>query len=670
MKTPMKDRKIFACFAKNFATFAVKFLITISLLFVSLISICQESKLSEAIERIAEELAADDSGPEAVAAYTEKLSELAEDPVNLNSADEDELSRLFFLTSFQVKALADYTRSSGKILSYYEIAAIPGFDRETTEMMIPFITFREDSRPDLKPSPFRNTLLTNITFKPGSKDTASSGSPLKILSKYRFSAGGFSGGFTIEKDPGETFISGKPDFISSHLAYGGSGLIRRIIIGDFSARFGQGTNINTGIRTGLSLTAPGYMAARSEVRPYTSTDENSFFRGMAAEFSIRNLLFSAYYSKNRIDATMNTDGSESITNFYTSGLHNTPSLMLKKDVVTDLAYGVNISYNFSKTRIGAVWSEDRLSLPVINEDPDPEEAFDFEGVRNSLYTFYYNSLLNRILLYGEITVNQSCEHALVQGVSMRLSDRLILNGLFRNYEQGFYSIHGKGPGSSSSAWNESSILGNFTFEAAKNLFISAGCDFRNYPWLRYRNSAPSRAIRQEVRAKYLPSANLTIEALFNFSFTMHDDPESTFIPLQEELRTKYARVSVKYSPVENLKLGTRADYKIVKPSGSKGVLLLQDVSYAFRTIPLTCWFRYCFFNTEDWDSRIYTYENDLLYSFSIPALSGEGSRSYFMIKYEFGDLAEIRFKYGITSMTEMNIPLNKEEAKFQMRIFF
>jgi len=31
--------------------------------------------------------------------------------------------------------------------------------------------------------------------------------------------------------------------------------------------------------------------------------------------------------------------------------------------------------------------------------------------------------------------------------------------------------------------------------------------------------------------------------------------------------------------------------------------------------------RYCIYNTDDWDSRIYLYENDLLYSFSIPAFS-------------------------------------------------
>ena len=74
------------------------------------------------------------------------------------------------------------------------------------------------------------------------------------------------------------------------MAYNGKGFIKRIIIGDFSARFGQGTNINTGMRMGLSLTSPGYMSAGNEIRPYTSTDENNFFRGMASEFSFKNLV--------------------------------------------------------------------------------------------------------------------------------------------------------------------------------------------------------------------------------------------------------------------------------------------------------------------------------------------------------------------------------------------
>jgi hypothetical protein len=101
------------------------------------------------------------------------------------------------------------------------------------------------------------------------------------------------------------------------------------------------------------------------------------------------------------------------------------------------------------------------------------------------------------------------------------------------------------------------------------------------------------------------------------------------------------------------------------------VLLLQDIVYSFRHFSLTLWLRYCLFNTDAWDSRLYTYENDLLYSFSIPALSGKGTRSYIMAKWEIGDWAELRAKYSLTSLiSDKNIIVDKDEIKLQIRIWF
>ena len=98
--------------------------------------------------------------------------------------------------------------------------------------------------------------------------------------------------------------------------------------------------------------------------------------------------------------------------------------------------------------------------------------------------------------------------------------------------------------------------------------------------------------------------------------------------------------------------------------------MLQDINYTYRKIPLTIWFRYCLFNTDSWDSRIYTYENDLLYSFSIPAFSGEGSRSYIMAKLDIGKRTEIRLKYGITSLNYSKPEYREtDEVKFQLRIW-
>ena len=684
MRSQIIFREFFACFAQTFAPVAVKkknsfISILIILLFIITSSIAhgQSEKLSDAIVSIAEELAADDSDPEAVSTFIERLNDLAENPVKLNSSGEDEISRLFFLSDFQVKALTDYAYSSGRIVSVYELANIPGFDKETVEMMIPFITL--ESKLVINPDSvrWRNTLISNFSIKSGNNDTSSLGSLWKILTRYKFSAGGFSGGFTVEKDPGEKFFSGSPplpDFFSANIAYNGRGMIRKVIVGDYSARFGQGTNTNTGIRTGISLTTPGYMSASDEINPYTSTEENRFFRGVAAEFSAKNIELSLFYSKNHLDATIvSSSGSSNdyIENFYLAGVHNTSSLLLKKDAIYCLAYGIKLSYNFNNLKVGLIWSENRFSLPVNLTTNDPEKVFDFRGDRNNLYTFYYNSFFRKILLYGELSANDNKKLAIIQGISFRPSDRLTINLLFRNYNPGYTTFYGKGPGIGSTTDNEKGVLGNFTFEAARHLFISGGCDVQHFPWLKYRCSAPSWGVRQEIKVRFLPSEKLTIDASYNYRLSMVDNAETQRIPEQDQIITKSLKASVRYSIYDNLTFITRIDYKIVDPSGSRGMILFQEINYSFRQVPVTLWFRYCLFDTDDWNSRIYTYENDLLYSYSIPALAGEGSRSYIMAKWKISNYAEMRIKYGMTSLV-MNGKSreNTDEIKAQFRVWF
>ena len=229
----------------GFATFAVKikylrlnriisFLIVVSIPFTSF---SQNEKLSEEIISIAEELALDESDPEAVSMYIEQLHELSQNPVNINSADESEISRLFFLSDFQVRALADYVSTSGIIVTAYEIAAIPGFDRQTTEMIIPFISLAPEYNKLSDTIKLRSTFLSNLVIKPGENDTSSLGSSYKFMSKYKFTAGRITGGFTLEKDQGEEFFTGSPslpDFLSGYLSFSGKGIIRKFIIGDFS----------------------------------------------------------------------------------------------------------------------------------------------------------------------------------------------------------------------------------------------------------------------------------------------------------------------------------------------------------------------------------------------------------------------------------------------------
>jgi len=601
--------------------------------------------------------------------YNEQLYELIENPVNINSADEPEISRLFFLSDFQVKALADHVNNTGRIVSIYEISAIPGFDRHTAEMISPFIDL---SVPDKKaPSVirFHNNMLSNLIIKPGESDTTDLGSSIKSLIKYRFSAGRYSGAFTTEKDAGEKIF----DFCSGNIAFTGEGVLRKIIAGDYSARFGQGLNVNTGMRTGLLLTSQGYPASRNEIRPYTSTGENNFFRGIAAQLSFKKTEIAFYFSHNNNDATIKASADSSTfyaESFYESGIHNSSSLIQKKDAVSETSFGTNLLFGFRNFKTGLCYSESRFSKPVMPDIRDPENLFCFNGTINRTLSAHYSTLIKRMLLSGELAINDLKSYAFVHGVTLRPSDRLSINFLYRDYSPNFESFHGSGPGSSSSNSNERGILGNFIFEAAKHLFISAGCDFSKSPWLRYMCSYPAYSRRTEVKLNYNPIENIDLLLTYNIRCKLTDSDDHSGIPGIEESSSHWLKGQVKYRFDDMLTLTTRADYRTTDPSGSTGILFLQDIVLTFRNIPVSLWARYCIFNTDDWESRIYTYENDLLQSFSIPALSGKGTRSYLMAKWEIGKMAELRIRYSNTTLESGNNTDEKDELKFQVRLWF
>ena len=675
----MKSKK------KSFALFVVKkesdknlktyFFILASMLTV-FTSSGQDEKVTQIISSIAEELTDNETDPEAVARFIEKLYDLNEKPVQLNSADESELSRLFFLTDFQIKALADYVHSSGNIYSVYEIANIPGFDRELVETIIPFVSVDKEKSTMRDSVHIRHNLLSNFSMRFPHSDTSFLGPSFKLLNRYKLSAGRFTGTLTAEKDNGEKLLTGKPplpDFLAASICWSGKGLIRKIIIGDFGVRFGMGTAINTSLRTGLSLTASGYLSGGEEIRSYTSTDENNYFRGAASQFQLKRIGLTAYYSLNRIDGTIiPSDGTSEnyVGSFYSSGLHDKPASLEKKDNVAETSYGINLTYNLNKSRIGISWAGSRFSLPVNLTGPDPEDLYSFTGIRNSTLSAYYKASLRKIVFYAEVSANPDKRLAFVQGLSFRPADRLSINLLYRNYDPGYTSFHGTGPFSSSAGDNVRGIFGNFTFEAARHVFISAGCDLRYYPWARYRCGAPSMAISREVKIKYLPSQKIYAEAVYNYRFIMLDARDTYGTEKQENIVTNTFKGIINYSFSDNLTIGMRIDFKVTDPAGRRGWLLLSDLKYRFMKIPVSVWFRYCIFKTDDWSSRLYTYENDLLYSFSIPALSGEGCRSYLMVSLKARKFIDLRIKYAITDLISSGESNANEELRMQIRLWF
>ena len=131
----------------------------------------------------------------------------------------------------------------------------------------------------------------------------------------------------------------------------------------------------------------------------------------------------------------------------------------------------------------------------------------------------------------------------------------------------------------------------------------------------------------------------------------------------------------------NYSMKIQAGYNIFQASEesvrSVGSLLLLDMYYHPESVPLKLTFRYALFHTDDYRSRLYAYENDVLYSSSMPAYYGKGFRFYLLMKYSPVHWLNIWFRFSMTCFTDRNtissgpekIKGNKlPEIKIQLRI--
>ena len=89
--------------------------------------------------------------------------------------------------------------------------------------------------------------------------------------------------------------------------------------------------------------------------------------------------------------------------------------------------------------------------------------------------------------------------------------------------------------------------------------------------------------------------------------------------------------------------------------------------------------RYALFDTDDYDTRQYVFEQDVLYAFSVPALYGRGTRAYLLAQIQATRHLTLWLRYADTHYRHQNtigsgldeIQGNaRNEVKAQMRYRF
>jgi hypothetical protein len=603
----------------------------------------------------------------------EKLSELAEQPVMINSGSEDEISRLFFLTEFQVKVLADYVMRNGDVLSVYELSLLPAFDRNIARLMEPYITLAPSGARD-RHSRGRTMIMATAASRLSSVVDDERGT--RSLLRLRHESNTLSYGLTAENDPGEPFTfkdAWGADFLSGHIMYSDNGFIRRVIIGDYALRFGEGLAYNTGSWQGAWLSSPSFMTGRSAVAPYTSTEENGFFRGAACLLGTLNSGAALFFSSNMSDARviMGDDSSAvAVSNLVQGGVHVTTSSLEARNSLTETMAGIHLTAGGERVRGGVTTSVTWFSLPFLPDMSKPENVHSFTGSRLVNVAADLRAGTGPLLFFAEAASSFPGSWAATGGVRAKPSDRLSFNILARHLSPDYYAFHSGSFRAGSGSSGETGLAASVHLEVASHLFVSAGADHYRIPWPRYRSAAPSVGGRIEIKGDYLPRDDITLRLTYTSFSREYDRSSETGTAASEMTGKKQLAMLFSFNPSGNIRLTTRLSVCHTSPRHENGALLCQDLSIALRNLPLRIWFRYALCTSDSYDSRLYAWENDLIYLFSVPALYGECSRSSMMLSWKPADRLEFRAKYSLMSRKDELDRVVTGDIRVQGRIIF
>ncbi|WP_159468516.1 helix-hairpin-helix domain-containing protein [Dyadobacter sp. 3J3] len=626
----------------------------------------------------------------------ELLFQLYTNPLDLNSVTTDELTATLILSEIQIKSFFDYRQKLGPFLSLYELQAVPDFDIITIRKLIPFVIVRPKALPfkESLQNPSQHFLLLRsgrvLEKQKGftSIDTSSrsttryQGKPLYGNIRYRYArAGSYSFGFVMENDAGEV-LSWQPkkqifgaDFTSFHAQIMNRGRLKNLIIGDYQMQAGQGLILSGGfsLGKGSEVIRTTYRSTLG-LRPFTSVLESGFFRGAAATYSVRKELdITLFYSYTRRDGSVENNAvvqdELTVSSLQISGYHRTKTERENHGAIGEQNVGFHALYKLLSQRgqIGIAVLNTFYSATLHKKD-ELYNKFEFQGNQNTIVGIHGDYRWQNLHFFGEGARSKSGGLGGIGGLIAGLGRTIDFTLLIRHYDRNFHSLYGGSISEATRPINETGAYWGLRYSPNRRWQFSGFYDRFHFPWLKYQINAPSDGQDYFLHALWKPNKKLNMYAVFHEKHKAHNEPDSRFpIPQVLETTRRTAMINFEYEMPLKFSVRTRlqgGDFWYEGKSKSSGFTIVQDVTYRISKLELSG--RIAFFKTDNYDSRQYVYEKDMLYAFSLPAYYDQGTRHYLMLRYPLTQKMKLWLRWSRThysKLDEISSGLNEIQGK-------
>ena len=588
----------------------------------------------------------------------EQLQEVYAQPININEVRTEDLEVLPFLSKEQVEGIVKYVEKNKPVESMGELMFVKDLGMKEREMLRLFVEVRALPQNRNTQDLTAGKLLrygkheavwrtdVPLYWKAGYADVPAKvlekspnkvyrGDPLHHAFRYAFSSmGHLYAGLSMEKDAGERGV----DYVSGYVMLKEVGCVKSAIVGNYKVSFGKGLVVNSGMKFGKMTMLSAMDRMDEGIKKHSSTSETGYFTGGAATFRLKDWQLSAFGSYRKEDGTYNSDFT-AMTSLKTDGLHRTRLERSKKGNLGISNFGGNVHWEHKELRLSATVVVTHLDVPLMPKYDTKASAYRYyyaSGkdflVGSMAYAYRYKSLS----FSGETAFSNTEKQNGVASLNIlrwRANSTNSFMVIGRYYGAKFVSINGKAFGENSKVQNEEGILLGWTSKAIKNIEIETYVDAMYFPWWKQGVSESSTGYEGMVQALYSANRKWNLLARYRIKakqkdFT-YDTNGKTFTFLKYNTKQS-VKLQLNYSLSSFITLRTSATGMLISFANTpneKGFAIGENIRWQSPRNKCRIDLSITYFNTDNYNARVYYYEPTLLYSFGSTAYYYEGIRA-------------------------------------------
>lgn len=555
-----------------------------------------------------------DNEEQAETIYQVLMDKLAH-PINLNTVNRETLEQFAFLSELQIENLLEYRHDRDFFATPYELSLIEGFDENTLSLLMPFVVALplEEKQAFSFRTCFKNASQQintrfDYTFqhKLANVNPLYLGKPWAGYINYQLNHDQFSISATMEKDALEPFTlpyNAGFDFYGGHMAWKNIGIVKDIIIGDYTPQFGQGLVMGSGGSFGNWANLSSMIKRQDKISGKKKGSETYFLRGAALSLQSKHWTFTALGSIKYTDLA--------------AGLHRTLNELAKKKSGYNWLVGGNIMARYTHFKIGTTAMYDSFTQTA------------FMGLD-------YRTYFKNFQFSGEIAVNHQGKIASLQNIQVQLHSSLLYAIQARYYSKNYNNALGYNSIESSYKNGEAGVFMGLEWQITPTIKLNTCADVYQSLSQAYRISKPAIHYKTFASITLTPKQNQQVLAKWQWNLSERNAANSNdgILPTYPYTKNK---VQITYQGNFTngliLKSGWVAHFfQYHTDELCSGHLVYQDIGWQNHTLNIVA--RLAFFDVPDYDNKITVYENDVLYAFSNTAFYRKGIKTYLNIGYK------------------------------------